>query len=129
MRFSPIYYRNPGSKSRPPSGQAILFGCPLELRTVGELKKIPPILEYLLDLVHDWHVPYPTDYTVGQKRRDCATNSLYCKSMERWSLANEIEQAWTGVEESDRAMVSQLSKGYQRFLIKVCSLLYTITEI
>ena len=54
IRFSPIHYRNPGSKSRAPSGQTILFGCPLELHTVGELKKIPPALEYLLDSVHDW---------------------------------------------------------------------------
>ena len=54
IRFSPIHYRNPGSKSRAPSGQTILFGCPLELRTVGEQKKIPPVLEYLLDSVRDW---------------------------------------------------------------------------
>jgi len=51
------------------------------------------------------------------------------KSEEGWSLANEIEQAWTGVEESDRAIVSQLAKGYQMSLIQVCPFLYTITEI
>ena len=54
IRFSPLHYRNPGSKSRAPGGQTILFGCPLELRTVGELKKIPLVLEYLLDSVRDW---------------------------------------------------------------------------
>ena len=67
IRFSPIHYRNPGSKSRAPSGQIILFGCPLELRTIGELKKIPPVLEYLLDSVHDWpDVQHTFPYTVGQ---------------------------------------------------------------
>jgi len=40
--------------SRPPSGQTILFGCSLKLRTIGELEKIPPVLEYLLDSVRDW---------------------------------------------------------------------------
>jgi len=59
IRFSPIYYQNPGSKSSAPSGQTVLFGCPLELRTVGELPKIPPVLEYLLDSLRDWpHVSY-----------------------------------------------------------------------
>jgi len=129
MRFLPIYYHNPGSKSRSPSGQTALFGCPLELRTVGELKKIPAILEYLLDLGGDLHSPYFGDYSVGQRRRYCTTNSLYCKLAGRWSLANEIEQAWTGVEESDRAIVAQLAKGYQSLLIRVCPLLNTITEI
>jgi len=122
MRFSPIYYQNPGSKSRSPSGQTILFGCPLELRTVGELKELPPILEHLLDLVHDY-ASYPTDYNVGQRRRYSTTNSLYLKPAEYWSLVNEIEQSWTGVEESDRHIVSQLSKGYEGLLIQVCPLL------
>ena len=49
--------------------------------------------------------------------------------MERWPLVNEIERAWTGVEESDRAIVAQLSKGYQGFLIQVCPLLLTTIEI
>ena len=64
IRFSPIYYRNSGSKSSAPSGQAILFGCPLELRTVEELKKIPPVLEYLLDSVRRWPDRWAI-YTVG----------------------------------------------------------------
>jgi hypothetical protein len=64
--FSPIDYQNPGSKSRSPSGQTILFGCPLELHTVGELKKIPPILEYLLDSVYDPRPSLdPGTYTAG----------------------------------------------------------------
>ena len=127
--FSPIYYQNPGSKSRSPSGQTILFGCPLELRVVGELKKLPPILEYLLDLRHDGHAPDFTGYNVGQGRRYCTSNSFYCKTVKRLSLMNEIEQAWTGVEESDRAIVSQLAKDYKGFLIEVCPLLNTITEV
>ena len=66
VRFSPIHYRNPGSKSRAPSGQTILFGCPLELRTVGELTKIPPVLEYLLDSVRDWSMCDVKSLAVGQ---------------------------------------------------------------
>jgi hypothetical protein len=76
IQFSPIHYRNPGFKSRSPSGQVFLFGCPLELCTVGELKKIPPVLEYLLDSVRDWP-SYVGIYRVGQKHRNCTTNSLY----------------------------------------------------
>ena len=67
IRFSPIHYRSPGSTSRAPGGQAILFGCPLELRTVGELKKIPPVLEYLLDSVRAWpRDQYTPQDMVGQ---------------------------------------------------------------
>src|SRR5258706_9593916 len=72
--FSPIHYRNPGSKSHSPSGQTILFGCPLEPRTVGELKKIPPVLEYLLDCIHDWPTLYFPSFAVGQKHRNWTTN-------------------------------------------------------
>ena len=72
IRFSPIYYQNPGSKSRSPGGQTILFGYPLELRTVGELKKIPPVLEYLLDSVgYHWSTLDSGGYTVGQKHSNC----------------------------------------------------------
>ena len=66
IRFSPIHYRNPGSTSDSPSGQTILFGCPLELRTVGERTKIPPVLEYLLDSVRDWSVICLDTFAVGQ---------------------------------------------------------------
>ena len=64
--FTPIHYWNPGSKSRAPSGQTILFGCPLELHTVGELTKIPPVLEYLLDSVHSWRYLLISNLEVGQ---------------------------------------------------------------
>ena len=67
FRFSPTHYQNPGSKSRSPNGQIMLFGCPLELRTVEELNKIPPVLEYLLDSVHDWPRTYSWPLPVGQK--------------------------------------------------------------
>ena len=127
--FSPIYYQISGSKSRSPSGQAVLFGCPLELRTVGGQKKIPPILEYLLDSVHAWSEECPSYFSaVGQKHRHCTTSSLCYKRRECWVLANEIEQAWTGVEKSDRAIISNLVQPYQECLITVCPLRYTITE-
>jgi hypothetical protein len=49
IRFPPIFYRNVESGQIYQRGQSILFGCPLELRVDGELKKVPPVLEYLLD--------------------------------------------------------------------------------
>ena len=112
IRFSPVHYRSPGSESPVPSGQMILFGCPLELCTVGELKKIPPVLEYLLDSVqHYWPMKqFPFD-------------TGYYTMAECWPLANEIEKAWTGVEESDRAIISKLVlQGNQWFLLMVCLL-------
>ena len=49
------------------------------------------------------------------------TNSLHCKVEECWPLVNELEQAWTGVEESDRALISDLVlQGHLRLLIMVC---------
>ena len=127
--FSPIYYQISGSKSRSPGGQTILFGCPLELRTVGGQKKIPPILEYLLDSIHVWHEQSPSFLTsVGQKHGHRTTSSLCYKRKECWVLANEIERAWTGVEESDRAIISNLVQPYHECLITVCLLQYTITE-
>ena len=77
IQLVPIHYRNPGSGSRSPNGQAILFGCPLELHTVGKLKTIPPVLEYLLDSVHDWPGLHFNFLEVGQKHGNCITNSLY----------------------------------------------------
>ena len=70
-RISPFYYQNPGSKLRSPSGQTILFGCPLELCTsVGELKQIPPVLAYLLDSVcGDWSTSPLHFHLVGPQQR------------------------------------------------------------
>ena len=74
FRFSPINYQNPECRSRSPSGQTILFGCPLELCTVGELKKIPPVLEYLLDCVsEDGGENISEEYPVGDKHRNCSS--------------------------------------------------------
>jgi len=122
--FSPIYYRAPGSNSPSPSGQTILFGCPLELCTVGELKKIPPVLEYLLDSVrHGWSGDYFFRTHVGQKHRIMTTNPLYYKKEECWHLVNELEQAWTGVEETDRALISRHVPDHRRrTIIMVCLL-------
>ena len=124
IRFSPIHYRNPGSKSGSPNGQTILFGCPLELRTVGELTKIPPVLEYLLDSVRSWPLINFDAFAVGQKHGNCTTNSLNSKMDKYWPLVNELEQAWTGVEERDRAIVSNLDN--HGFLIMVCLLRCTM---
>ena len=102
IRFSPIHYRNHGSKSHSPSGQTILFGYPLELCTVGELKRIPPVLEYLLDSVQNWPTAYWLDRNVDQ-------NHILFRVMEKcWPLVDELEKAWTGVEESDRAIISNI---------------------
>jgi len=38
----------------------------MELRTVGELKNVPPILEYLLNSFQDEHMPPSRNYIVGQ---------------------------------------------------------------
>ena len=132
IRFPPIHYRNPRCESRSPSGQTILFGCPLELCTVGEQNKIPPVLEYLLDSVHGWRsIIYASPYEVGQKRIYRTPNSLYSKKEEFWDLANKLEQAWTGVEETDRAILAKLAPLDQdrMFLIMVCPRRYTIQRL
>ena len=123
IRFSPIHYRNHESKSHSPSGDTILFGCPLELCTVGELKKIPPVLEYLLDSVRDW--PSPLVFSVEPTKDE--QQELYSAMWKYWPLVIELEQAWTGVEESDRATISKLVlQDNHRFLILVCPFQYTI---
>ena len=131
IRFPPIHYRNPGSKSLSPSGPTTLFGCPLELHTVGELKKIPPVLEYLLDSVNDWQDGLNSVPPVGQPHRGCTSNSLYSKPEVFLPLAKELEQAWTGVEETDRAIISNLAphEGDRRSLILVCFLRCIIQKL
>jgi hypothetical protein len=112
IRFSPIYYENHGSKSPSPSGQTILSGCPLELRTVGEVKKIPPVLEYILDSEYRHRTTvYPLNYQVRQSTETVVTNWLHWKPEHGWLLMNEIEQAWTGVEKSDRDFIPSSSNG------------------
>jgi len=34
-------------------------------------------------------------------------NSLYAKAHKYWALVNKVEQAWTGVEDKDRALISK----------------------
>jgi len=127
IRFSPIYYRNPGFMSYSPSGQTILFRWSLKLCTIGKLKKIPPVLEYLLDSVYDWPTLYIGGYKVGQRHRDWTTNSFYSKSGEHWQLVDEIEQVWTGVKKNNCAFISALVQTKLRHLILVCLLQYTNT--
>ena len=74
IRFSPIYYQNPGSTSPSPSGQTILFGCPLELQTVGELTKIPLVLEYLLSFCYNRYFCLSDSYQVPQNTDTVVTN-------------------------------------------------------
>ena len=46
-----------------------------------------------------------------------------------WPLANELEKAWTGVEERDRAIISKLVlQDNHRLLIMVSLLLSTVYE-
>ena len=115
-RFSPIHYRSHELKSPIPSGQTILFGCPLELCTVGELRKPPPVLQYLLDSVQDWPPQSFGFYrNLGQK------DILYSMMAKCWPLVNKLEKAWTGVEESDRAILSKLAlQDNQGLLLMVC---------
>ena len=121
IRFSPIHYQSHESKSPIPSGQTVLFGCPPELYTVGELKKIPPVFEYLLDSVQGWPTLYNRSYDLGNK------HTLYETMEGCWTLANKLEKAWTGVEESDRAIISKLfTQNNLQLLLMVCLLRSTI---
>ena len=134
IRFSPIHYRSHESKSPIPSGQTILFGCPLELCTVGGLKKIPPVFKYLLDSVQDWPTRYSLDSaqqywpTIYLGPRNIGDKHVLYRTMEKcWPLVNELEKAWTGMEESDRAIISKLVlQDDLRFLLMVCLLRSTI---
>ena len=38
------------------------------------------------------------------------TNSLYAKADKSWALVNEVEQAWTGLEEKDQALISKYDR-------------------
>ncbi len=82
---------------------------------------MPPVLEYLLDAVRSWPRCRFDSFAVGQKQEHCAANLRYSKMETLWPLVNELERAWTGVEERDRAVVSNLvlPSNYS-FLIMVC---------
>ena len=76
IQFSPILYKHPGSNSGHPTGQTILFGCPPELRTDGQQKKVPLVLEYLLQGAPNNDYWYWTN-SVGQCTDITTNNSLY----------------------------------------------------
>ena len=48
-----------------------------------------------------------------------------------WPFVNELEQAWTGVEETDRTIISKLApqEFRRKLLIMVCPLRYTIQKL
>ena len=56
------------------------------------------------------------------------THSFNYKLGECWSLVNEIEGEWTGMEERDRSIISKLVQVDLGFLITVCLLRNTITK-
>ena len=116
IQFSSILYNNPGTNSGHPAGQTILFGCPPELRTDGQQKKVPPVLEYLLQGV-----------TPSSSGSDEKCNTLW-KIRDHWAIVNEIEQAWTGIKELDRALVSKWDRDTRICLTEVgCLPSYTTT--
>ena len=79
IQISPIFYKNPGPNSRHPAGQTILFGCRPELRTDGQQKNVPPILEYLIqgiNMTSHRNQRYWRD-SVGQYTDIITNNSLW----------------------------------------------------
>ena len=76
IQFSPILYKNPGSDSGHPTGQTILFGCPPVLRTDGQQKKVPLVLEHLLQGATNEDQWYWSD-SVGQCTDIIINYSLY----------------------------------------------------
>ena len=81
VEFSPMLYKNPGSNSGRPARQTILFGWPPELRTDGQQKKAPSILEYLLDQftpgsadIHPFSVSQGTDIVTSSSLHGRYTN-------------------------------------------------------
>ena len=131
IRFAPIHYRNPVSKSLSPSGQTILFGCPLELCAVGKLKKIPPVLEYLLDSVNYLGYSIPHPFPVDPRHGNRMPNLLHSTMWKHWPLMNHLEREWTGVEKTDRAIISRLApRNLDRMsLVMVCPLQFTIQKL
>ena len=89
------------------------------------------MLEYLLDSLDYWQDGVNSFPPVGQQHRGCTSNSLHSKLDVFWPLANELEQAWTGVEETDRAIISKLAlqNKHRMFLITVCQLQCTIQKL
>ena len=61
----------------------------------------------------------------------CTSNPCYSKPAEFWPLANVLERAWTGVEETDRDIISKLAPHHRhcRSLILVCLLRCIIQKL
>ena len=105
-------------------GQTILFGCPLELQADG---KLPPVLEYLFEsFPTNPHPQVFSNFSVGLSIEIIATNSLFENTQDSWFLVNEVELAWTGVQESDRAFISKYDLQSHHRLLSV-SLLPSFT--
>ena len=122
-----MFYRSPYSELTHTTGQIILFGCRLELQADG---KLPPVLEYLFDSFPiDRHHWVYSDASVGPSIAIIATNSLFENTQVSWPLVKEVEQAWTGVEASDRASISKYDLQSHHRLLSVGLLLsFTTTE-
>ena len=76
IQFSPIFYKNPVSNSGRSGSQTMLFGWGPELRTDGQQKKVPAILEYLLDQLPRESV-IVVDTSVSQGIGIVTNNSLH----------------------------------------------------
>ena len=89
------------------------------------------MLEYLLDSLNYWQDGLNSVPPVSQQHRGCTSNSLYSKPGVFLPLAKELEQAWTGVEETDRAIISSLAPqtSHRIFLILVCLPQCTIQKL
>ena len=123
LQLSPSLYKNPGSNSGHPGSQTILFGWPSELRTDN---KIPPILEHLLHQFNPGSAMI-TGAPVSQGT-DIVTNKLTpWKLREDWPLVHEIEQAWTGEKEFDRALLSKYGAIAHRLIQVRCLPSYATT--
>ena len=76
IEFSQVLYKSPGSDSGHPGSQEILFGWPPELRIDGQQKKVPSILEYLLDQFTPGSAEI-YDFSVSQSTDIVTNNSLH----------------------------------------------------
>ena len=127
IEFSPILYQSPWSESTRTMGQTILFGCPLELQADG---KLPPVLEYLFDSFPiNQHPQVFSNSSVGSRIEIITTNSPFENTQDSWSVVNEVELAWTGVEARDRASISKYDLQSHHRLLSVGLLLsFTTAE-
>ena len=126
IQISPIFYQRPESNSSGSSGQTILFGCPLELCPD---ERLPPVLEYISDSFPDWVSGPPFTFSVCQMQRIETNQLTLCQAHKNWGLVNEVEQAWTGVEEKDRAFISRYGLyGHLRLLMVGPLLSYATAE-